>query len=163
MKRFLVPALLAAMLAALPPVATAAPISPGCQQVNQAVNDGYYAARELAALDFFQGEVIRVRAADPSDGAIFVHLLLDQTIVAEAGLPGRTLSVVPADRSYVVGWDAGGSATWRVSCAAPTKPFAPQASRHTSCMAGISANAVVTSSAPAHLLPQTIKAVKHAS
>ncbi len=44
-----------------------------------------------------------------------------------------------------------------------TKPFAPQASRHTSCMAGMSANAVVTSSAPAHLVPQTIEAVKHAS
>ena len=126
MKRFLVLALLAGALVVVPQAASAAPISDGCQLLNQAANDGYYAARELAALDFSEGEVIRVRAGDPSDGATFVHLLLDQTIVAEAGLPGRTLSVVPTDGSYAVGWDAGGSATWRVSCAAPTKPFAPQ-------------------------------------
>src|SRR5690606_37232324 len=33
-----------------------------------------------------------------------------------------------------------------------TKPLPPQARCHTSCMAGISANAVITSSTPAHLL-----------
>lgn len=126
MRRFVAVALLATLLAGLPAVASAASISPGCRQVNSAVNDGYYAAKELAAFGFFEGEVIRVRAGDPSDGATFVHLLVDQVIVAEAAFPGRTLFAVPADGDYVVGWDAGGDATWRVSCAAPTKPFAPQ-------------------------------------
>ena len=41
-----------------------------------------------------------------------------------------------------------------------TKIFAPQASRHTSCMAGMTTNAEITSSAPAHLVSQAIEAVK---
>ena len=39
--------------------------------------------------------------------------------------------------------------------------FTPQASRHTSCMAGMTTNAEITSSAPAHLVSQAIEAVKH--
>ncbi|MFH1330691.1 MAG: fibronectin type III domain-containing protein [Actinomycetota bacterium] len=126
MKRFLVLALLAGVLAVVPQAASAAPISPGCQQLNQPTHDGYYSDVETPGLQFFQGEVLRVRAGDPSDGASWVHLLVDQGVVVDAPFPGRAVWAVPADGTYVIGWEAGGDATWRVSCRAATVPFAPQ-------------------------------------
>jgi titin len=125
MKRFLALALLVGLVAVVPVAASAATASPGCHQLRNPSHDAYYSGRETAPLQFYAGEILRVRAANPAEGGSFVHLLADQVIVAEAAFPGQAIWVVPADGSYVIGWGAGGNATWRVTCNAPTVPFAP--------------------------------------
>jgi hypothetical protein len=126
MKRFLVLALLAGLLALVPQAASAAPVSPGCHQLNNPAHDAYYSGAETAGLEFYQGEVLKVRAGDPSEGGSWVRLLVDQVLVVDAPFPGRAIWAVPDDGTYVIGWGAGGNATWRVSCSSPTLPFAPQ-------------------------------------
>lgn len=118
MKRFATVAVMAMMVASLPVVASAAPLSAGCSFLNVAGWDDSYTIGLAWDRDFNAGETVTMASSSATDGSpTALRLLVDLVEVAADGFPGEVSWTVPSTGTYSLEWESvGGTVQWEVSC-----------------------------------------------
>lgn len=129
-KLFVLATVCAGLVAALAAPAHGSPVlSPGCTEANAPEFDGVYSVGSVdgRVLPFNPGEVLTITAISSETASRFalIDILSVPGLLGSAEIPGTVVYTIPTTGQVIQWGIVLGTASWVVSCAAPSSPPPP--------------------------------------